>query len=221
MTDYLMTDYRTQITDYIRRNRVSSTEVADCLGKSGAIPGITPVNQGHFRVGKVYWGYAFGESNWHIHEQIQSVEEGDILVVDVFDCQDRAIFGDIVSKFLLLYKQVNAIVVDGNLRDASRLIKENWPIWCQGFNPIGCFNKNVPVTTPKEVLAARYDYLHGAIAVCDDTGVVIIPSSHHNASFLEKLQFIEEQEDIWYECIDRRKWSTFETICLKKYLDEA
>jgi hypothetical protein len=34
------------------------------------------------------------------------------------------------------------------------------------------------------------------------------------------LEFIEEQEDIWYECIDRRKWSTFKTICQKAYLDK-
>lgn len=212
-------NYRDQIIDYIKRNRVSSTEVADCLDKSGAITGVSAVNFGHFRVGKVHWGYAFGESNWHIHEQIQDVEEGDVLVVDVFECKDRAIFGDIVAKFLILYKQTAAIVVNGNLRDAPRLMKENWPIWCQGFNPIGCFNNDVPVTVPRETLNQQRDYFHGSIAVCDDTGVVIIPKSEHNAGFLTKLNHIEEQEDIWYECIDRRKWSTFETICLKRYLN--
>jgi hypothetical protein len=28
---------------------------------------------------------------------------------------------------------------------------------------------------------------------------------------------IEEQEDVWFNCIDRLKYSTFETVCLKKY----
>jgi len=35
---------------------------------------------------------------------------------------------------------------------------------------------------------------------------------------LKRLEFVEAQEDIWYECVDRRKWSTFDTVCLKKYL---
>ena len=31
---------------------------------------------------------------------------------------------------------------------------------------------------------------------------------------------IEEQEDIWFDCIDRRKWDTFDTVCMKKYLND-
>ncbi|NWP75080.1 RraA family protein, partial [Escherichia coli] len=65
----------------------------------------------------------------------------------------------------------------------------------------------------------RADY-HDSIAVCDDSGVVIIPKAHHNQAFLDKLDWIEEQEDIWFDCIDRRKWSTFETVCLKRYQGE-
>ena len=44
-------------------------------------------------------------------------------------------------------------------------------------------------------------------------------SEMSNKDFLEKLDFIELQEDIWYHCIDTKKWSTFETVCLKKYMD--
>jgi 4-hydroxy-4-methyl-2-oxoglutarate aldolase len=58
----------TAIIDYLRRNRVSSTEVADALGKSGAIDGVAAVNRGHYRVGPVHWVYAYDESNWPMHE---------------------------------------------------------------------------------------------------------------------------------------------------------
>ena len=39
----------------------------------------------------------------------------------------------------------------------------------------------------------------------------------HRGEFYKKLEWIEEQEDIWFDCIDRKKWNTFETVCLKKY----
>ena len=36
-------------------------------------------------------------------------------------------------------------------------------------------------------------------------------------SFLGDLERIERQEDVWFDCIDFRKWDTYETVCLKKY----
>jgi len=213
--------WKERIIKYIMKNRVSSTEVADCLDKSGAVPRVRSICPGHFKVGNVFWAYAYGQSNWDVHEQVQHVQEGDVVFVEVFDCEDRAIFGDLVSKYLILYCQASAIVVTGNLRDAHRLVKENWPIWCTGFNPEGCFNVKVDRPFDPALLKERLARYHGAIAVCDDTGVVIIPKEHHTEEFHGKLEFIEQQEDIWYECIDRKKWSTFDTVCLKKYLTET
>jgi regulator of RNase E activity RraA len=104
------------------------------------------------------------------------------------------------------------------MRDAHRLVKERWPIWCSGFSPEGCFNRRPEKTLDENVIAERRDKYNGGIAVCDDTGVVVIPKKNHTKEFLGKLEWIEEQEDIWYECVDRKKWDTFDTVCLKKYL---
>jgi len=206
-----------KIIDFIKKNRVSSTEVADCLGKTGAVKNIRALNRGKFSVGNIFWAYAHEGSNWDVHEQIQNVSDDDIVFVDCFNCGDKAIFGDLVSKYLLLYKGALAIVVNGNLRDVNRLIKENWPIWCINVNPEGCVNSK-PLHALDESVVLEYKTKYdGAIAVCDDTGVVVIPKYHHNQEFLDRLIFIEEQEDTWYECIDKHKYSTFETVCLKKY----
>lgn len=109
----------------------------------------------------------------------------------------------------------------GNLRDANNIIRQNYPVWCEGTTPVGCFNdkrekdKNLEEIIEKEKL--KYD---GAIAVCDDTGIAIIEKININGEFLDKLQQMELHEDIWFECIDTRKWNTFDTVCLKKYLGE-
>ncbi|MBW5448459.1 RraA family protein [Cohnella sp. CFH 77786] len=211
---------KNEIIDYIKRNRVSSTEIADCLGKTGAIPDVTAINRGQFKVGNVFWAYAYGGTNWDVHEQVQHVQEGDVVFIEVFDCGGRAIIGDLVSKYLILYRQAAAIVVTGKVRDVPHLIKEAWPIWCTGFNPIGCINERLADSLDVDLIASRRALVHGSIAVCDDTGVVLIPKDLHNEDFLGRLQSIEEQEDIWFDCIDRRKFSTYETVCLKKYLYE-
>ena len=54
--------------------------------------------------------------------------------------------------------------------------------------------------------------------VCDDSGVVTIPKDIIDENLLTKLKFIEFQEDIWFYCMDTLKMSTFDIVCLKKYL---
>lgn len=134
-------DIKDEILDYLVRNRVSTTEVADILGKTGVMTNLMPVNRGHYRASEVKWIYAYEESNWPVHEQAEHIEDGKIVVVSTFGCGDRAIFGELVAKYILLYRQSKAIVVDGKMRDAAALIKENWTIWCNGFNLVGCFNR--------------------------------------------------------------------------------
>lgn len=207
-----------QILKKIKTNRISTTEIADCLNKTGAIKDVYALNRGHFTVGIVHWVYAWNESNWEVHEQVRNVEENDIVYIEPFNCGDRAIIGELVAKYVLLYKQAGALVVSGKLRDVPHLIKENWPIWFTGSNPVGCFNVKNEIQFDESIIAQRKRDVHGSIAVCDDTGVVLIPKEHHTEEFLKKLDWIEEQEDIWFDCIDRLKWDTYDTVCLKKYL---
>lgn len=207
-----------EIVDYIRRNRVSTTEVSDCLGKTGVLEGVSAVNRGHFCVGKVKWVYAWEETNWPVHEQIQDVPEGSVVVITPINCGYRSAVGHLVSKYLLLYQQCSAMVVEGTIRDTPNLIKENWPIWSAGSNPVGCYNTE-PLTTPTPCDLDIGERYRDAIAVCDDCGVIIIQKCFQTIDFLKKLEWIESQEDKWYECIDQRKWSTFDTICRKKYLE--
>jgi regulator of RNase E activity RraA len=121
---------------------------------------------------------------------------------------------------MILYREVGAIVVNGSVRDVHRLRKENYPIWCKGTTPLGCYNKDVPITKEiEDYIIQNKKIYHGAILVSDDSGCTLIKNNEIEDLF-DKLNFIELQEDIWYFCIDTLKMSTFETICEKKYLDD-
>lgn len=213
-------DISDAIIELIESNRISSTEVADALGKKGVIDGLNPINNGQFRVGKAHYIYAHNETNWPVHEQAQSLPHNCFLYVDTFDCKDKAIFGDLVSKYMMLYQKVKGIVVKGKMRDIPDLKKYSFPIWCQGFSPLGC--RNVDIKPSEEIVLAaknRAEKINGGIIVCDDSGCTLIEKSLVNENTYAKLELIELQEDIWGFCINTLKWSTYDTICLKKYLD--
>ncbi len=213
-------EIKEKIIHTIKKNRISTTEVADCLGKTGAIKECRAVNRGQFAVGNVKWIYAYDETNWPVHEQARDVQEGDIVFIEAFNCGDRAIIGELVTKFMILYRGAVAVISNSNFRDGNDIIKQRYPVWCKGFNPEGCFNIK-PERPLDEVIRKQHEELYGgSIAVCDDTGVVIIPKELHTEEFIEKLNHIEDQEDIWFECLDHRKWDTYDIVCLKKYLSE-
>lgn len=211
---------RDTIIDYIKRNRVSTTEVADCLGKTGALENVSAVNRGHFKVGTIRYAYAVNESNWPIHERVIDTRENEIVFIDSVNCGGRAMIGELVSKYILLYKQAAAIVTVAPMRDAAALIRENQPIWCNGFNPNGCFNTNPGDVSNNIIIKEHMEYFDGAIAVCDDCGVVIIPKEYHTEEFYQKLENIEKQEDIWFDRLDHFKENTFEIVCQKRYLND-
>lgn len=210
---------KNKIIKLIKENRISTTEVADALGKKGVLPGILPINTGMHKVGELQFFYAYNNSNWELHEQIQDFKEGNIAYFQAINCGESALFGDLVSKYLILYKQAAAIVVDGNIRDLNNIIKEKYPLWAKGRTPIGCFNKKNEMPVDEDMLNAYKSKFDGSILVCDDSGVVIIEKEQINKNLLTKLEFIEFQEDVWYFCIDRHKMSTYETVCIKKYLE--
>ncbi|MCI8492631.1 MAG: RraA family protein [Anaerotruncus sp.] len=210
-----------KIVQYIRTNRVSTTEVADCLGKTGVIEGVYAMNSGMFQAGRIRYIYGCQESNWPIHEQARDIRPGEIVVIDGIKVNKRALVGEVVTKFITLYRGAVAVVVLGNVRDANDIIKQKYPVWAQGVNPVGCFNTQVTADEEtKRIVAQQKAYYDGAVGVCDDTGVVVIPRDQITEEFYGKLEFMEEQEDKWFECIDRLKWDTFDTICLKKYKED-
>ena len=201
----------------IEANKISTTEVADVLGKTGQIPDVRALNKGKFCAGDVVCLYAINNSNYELHRQLANADlNGKILFVYNVNC-DRAVFGDLVSKYILLYKRAKAIVINGKLRDAHTLIKEGYPIWCTEVTPIGCVNyQNGDDLTSEQIteLKAKYE---GSIMVCDDSGVVMIPKEKIDQQLLSKLEFIEFQEDIWFYCLDTLKMSTYDIVCQKKY----
>lgn len=204
------------IIDFIRRNRVSTTEVADALGKHGALSGPVAVNTGHHRVGPVHWAYAYDHSNWSVHEQIAAAPAGSIVVISHHNTSGRSAVGDLVAKFLILYRQCHALVVQGPVRDADQMRRNNWPLWCEGFNPVGCTNDKPTSALPPGALDTERERFSGAVAVCDDGGVVIIEARELTDQLLDSLERIEALEDEWYDGIDRLKLSTFEVVCLRK-----
>ena len=180
-----------------------------------------PLNPGNFVAGEVWYIATWLDSNWPLHEQLNNMPRDVVVYVDGIQCDGRALFGDLVAKTTCLYGSARGLLVNGLVRDVHRLRKENYPIWCEGRSPLGCYNTDVlPTDEIKRIVEKRKKEFKDAIVVADDSGYALIESSKQTQELYDRLEFIELQEDIWYFCIDTLKLSTYETICQKVYLTQ-
>ena len=207
-----------KIIDYCKDNRVSTTEVSDAIGKKGVPFIVTPITGGLHSVGRIRCIFAAHNSNWDVHDQIRNVEKGDVVLVFAHACdKERAIWGELISKYLLLYLGASAIVVQGAIRDAASIKRHGYAVWSQAISPLGCHN-NKDQPFPADEKRRLLDKYEGGIAVCDDGGVTLIEHCEVSLETLERLEFIEMQEDIWFYCLDVLKWDTKRIVCSKDYL---
>ena len=210
------------IIDYLEQNPMSTEEIGDVLGKTGLVKGVFPVTPGQYVVGEIQYFYTHTNSNWPVHEQLRGLQSGKIAFIDTFFTDDYyAVFGELVSTFICEKRGAKGIIVNGNMRDLDGLRARRIPAWCKGITPIGCFN--VQVSENNEILRlARHgrEALDGAIAVCDNSGVVVIPKEEINAEFIDRMKAMAEQEKIWFDCVENRNWDTYDTVCMKKYKNE-
>jgi 4-hydroxy-4-methyl-2-oxoglutarate aldolase len=208
-----------EIISYCKENRISTTEVSDAIGKKGVAFMARPVTNGLYKVGRIKCIFAANNSNWDVHDQIRSATKGDVIVIFAHNCdKERAIIGDLVSKYALLYLGAAAIVIQGAIRDAAAVKREGYAVWSQAISPLGCHN-NRSSPFPDDEKYRLLDMYEGGIAVCDDGGVTLIENSNLNKETLERLRLIEMQEDIWFYCLDVLKWDTKKIVCDKAYLN--
>ena len=210
-----------QLIRYCLTNLVSTTEASDALGKSGVFSSVKPINSGLYRVGRVRCVFVANNSNWELHDQIIDINEGDVILIFAHEVDaNRSIIGELIAKYILLYKQAAAVVVEGSVRDITSLQRFKFPIWSLGSSPLGCFNHEVESFPSERAQQLRSKYENG-VAICDDGGVVIVDRSMTTLTTLEKFKQIEMQEDIWFFCLDTLKWSTKDIVREKRYLTDT
>ena len=103
-----------KIIDYIEKNRVSTTEIADALGKKGKFSSLNSLNKNIHLVGKIKTIFASDESNYYVHKEIVEVQKNDVVQIFTHNCKDRAIIGDLISvpsTFSLFFKSFESFKI--------------------------------------------------------------------------------------------------------------
>ena len=131
---------------------------------------------------------------WAPVQTLDSASSGEVIVVDVGDCVDEAVWGELLSQYAVA-NGVVGVVTNGAVRDISSVRDTGFPAFARASTPSGPSGSeevgtNEPVTVG-EVLIHPGDFLLG-----DESGVVVIDSEAIEKVLIEAETIAETEREV-------------------------
>ena len=152
----------------------SSSQVADCMGRLGAMDsGIKPVWPSGRVIGSALTVWCHSADNLMLHKAISLAVSGDVLVVNTQGNITNAVFGELLGSSAAK-AGVKAVIVDGAVRDADGLQALALPVYARGSSPNGC-NKDGAGEVGTVIACGGVAVRPGDVILADRDGVTVIP----------------------------------------------
>ncbi|MFP7477952.1 RraA family protein [Terribacillus saccharophilus] len=177
-----------------RAKKLNTTLLADVMGCTGAMDyRIKPVSSGMEFVGTAMTVSLRPGDNLFLHQAIYSAKKGHVLVVDGKGHTNNAYLGELMASSAKAIG-VEAVVIDGLVRDKKALEELKFPIYSKGFNPNGPY-KDGPGEVNKVISCGGVRVIPGDLIVGDDDGVVVVPADRIDEVLYKASEKLEYEEN--------------------------
>jgi regulator of RNase E activity RraA len=151
----------------------SPAQIADCMSRLGAMDaGLRPIWPSPRVIGAALTAWCHAGDNLMIHKALSLAEPGDILVVNTQGAGNSG-FGELLATSARKLG-VQAVIVDGTVRDAEALQSMGLPVYARGLCPNGC-NKDGPGEVGAIIACGGVAVRPGDVIVADRDGVTVVP----------------------------------------------
>lgn len=149
--------------------------ISDNLGRLPGAVGLRPFHKGGTMAGTALTVRTAPGDNLAIHQALELVRPGDVIVVDGGGDVSRALVGDIMTT-IARYKKAAGYVIDGAIRDAGTIAQSDFPCFAKAAIHKGPY-KNGPGEINVAVNIGGLIIEPGDIVVGDEDGVVAFPQA--------------------------------------------
>ncbi len=120
-------------------------------------------------------GQEYVERHTALWEVLETVQPGDVLVIQAYGSRFSGCIGDILARYFAR-KGGAGIVVDGRIRDAGRIRDLGIPVWSTGTTPHYASQTELfPWAYDVPVAVGGALCMPGDVVVADDDGPVVVP----------------------------------------------
>lgn len=182
-----------QVLDQFREHSVAN--LGDALDRLNIVDGgIAPVWNGARAVGTALPVLTVAGDNKAVIAALEHIRPGDILVINAFGFEGRAIIGDNLAQRFDVFGAVGA-VVDGYVRDGAIIEQLGVPVFARGLTPAGPF-KNGPGTIGESVAIGGVVVNPGDIVVADADGVIVIPPHRAEEALVAVKEIVAREAEL-------------------------
>ncbi|MGW1712255.1 RraA family protein [Streptomyces sp. NPDC002156] len=190
------------VLDQFREHSVAN--LGDALDRLNIVDGgIAPIWNGARAVGTALPVLTVAGDNKAVIAALEHIRPGDILVINAFGYEGRAIVGDNLAQRFDVYGAVGA-VIDGYARDGAIIEKLGVPVFARGLTPAGPF-KNGPGTIGEPVAIGGVVVNPGDIVAADADGVIVIPPHRAEEALAAVKEIVAREADLDAEVEALRK----------------
>lgn len=172
------------------------SDALDRLGISGGLLNIQAVVPGNVICGPAFTVKYIpcGQEKGTVGDYLDSVQKGDVVVIDNDGRLDCTVWGDIMSLYATL-KEVEGTIIDGVCRDLPDIKKLNYPIFTKGHYMVTGKERVEVAYVNQPVTISNIQVRPGDIIFGDDTGVLAIPYNRLEEvlTAAEEIEKVEHQ----------------------------
>lgn len=187
----------------LRKHSVAN--LGDALDRLNIVDGgIAPIWNGAKAVGSALPVMTVAGDNKAVIAALDHIQPGDILVINAFGYEGRAIMGDNLAQRFDVFGAVGA-VVDGYVRDRDIIAGLGFPVFARGLTPAGPW-KNGPGVIGEPVAIGGVVVNPGDIVAADGDGVIVIPPHRANEviAAVEEIVALEASKDAEVEAMRKQ-----------------
>ncbi len=163
-------------------------------GRIGAVDhAVKPVTAGTSVAGRAFTARCHPGDNLAIHRAVAAAELGDVLVVDAGG-HVAGYWGEVLA-VAAQARNIQALIIDGGVRDSVAQRRRGFPVWARGVSILGTV-KVTPGTIGEPITCGGVPVRTGDYVIADDDGVVVIPHERATEVVETARQRVEKEADL-------------------------
>lgn len=123
---------------------------------------------------------------------VDALKPGDVMVAATNGSERTCLWGELLSTAARA-RGATGCLIDGHTRDVARILEMQFPVFCTGFRPVDSSSRSVVIGYGCPILCGGVLVHPGDIILADIDGVVVIPSSHLEATVQAALEKVEAE----------------------------
>jgi RraA family protein len=173
--------------------------ISDNLARLPGAVGLRPFHRGGRLVGTAFTVRTRPGDNLAIHQALELVGPGDVIVVDGGGDETRALVGEIM-KNIAQWRKAEGYVIDGAIRDVAAFAADDFPCYARAAIHRGPY-KNGPGEINVPVAIGGMTVNPGDIIVGDADGLVAVPQDMAERILASAKSILEKETKAMKEIV--------------------